>query len=177
VKCKRLTDIRDSPFVAGTPAGTRCVGPTFSCPPLSPLRVAPLALVLCWLSKSCFGYTLLWAIDCCTVDKITALVTLTLSLALAITSSLQTLSYSDHTSLYTKRSKWTFSCHGSNRKENWTLITHSEIIQNTTHFKNSSEKNFHSLHTHTKIINVVFGAQTLPKMHKFLYSAHKHSWR
>ena len=86
--------------------------------------------------------------DCCTVDKITALVTLTLSLALEITNSLQTLSYSDHTSLDTKRSKWTFSCHGSNRKENWTLITHFEIIKNITHFKNTSENNFHSIHRH-----------------------------
>jgi len=165
-----MTDIRDSPSVAGTPAGTRWVGPTFSCPPLPALRVAPLAMVLCWMSRSCFGYTLLWPIDCSTVDKITALVTLTLSLALVITSSLQTFSYSDHTSLDTKRSKWTFSCHWSNRKENWTLITRFEIIKNITYFKNTSENNFHSL-PDTKIINVVFGAQTLPKKHKFFYSA------
>lgn len=31
-----MSDVRDSPFAAGTPAGMQCVGPTFSCPPMSP---------------------------------------------------------------------------------------------------------------------------------------------
>jgi len=43
-----------------------------------------------------------WIVE--TVDKITALIIATLSLSLALTRLLQTLSYSDHTLLDTKRS-------------------------------------------------------------------------
>jgi hypothetical protein len=64
------------------------------------LRVAPLATVLC--SKSFYGCILLKFLDCCNVDKITALIIAALALSLALTRSLQTLSYSDHVSLDTK---------------------------------------------------------------------------
>jgi len=51
-----------------------------------------------------------------TVDKITALIIAALSLSLALTRLLKTLSYSDHTLLDTKRSKRTLSFHGCTRK-------------------------------------------------------------
>jgi hypothetical protein len=51
-----------------------------------------------------------------TVDKTLHLYITSLSLTLALTRSLKTLSYSDHTSLDTKRSKGALSCHGPSRK-------------------------------------------------------------
>jgi hypothetical protein len=122
-----------------------------------------------------------------TADKITTLIIAALSLSPALTLSLQTISYSDHTFLDTQRPKRTLSFHGCTRK-NLSLKTQFVIVNITfilklwgtrmfSHCTDTLENNnFYTRSTNTPEIKMVmFCAQTLPKTREVLYSVHKHS--
>lgn len=127
------------------------------------LRVAPVPLARVRSPSDAY---------CCnpwmaaTVNKITALFSAAQTLALALTGSQQSLSYTHHTSLDVEWSKWTLSFHISVLKTE--LITANTFPYNKEHnfFLNTWQNNFHSLHKNTSVdLRIfIFDTQTVPKI-------------
>jgi len=109
-----------------------------------------------------------------TFNKITALFPAAQTLALALIGSLQSLSYTHHTSLDLEWSKWTPSFHVSALKTK--VSTANTFPDNKEHeyfFKIRDIRIFiHCINTSVDLRTFIFGIQTVPKINNEILRPH-----